>query len=170
MDRDLDGEMWEKRPLPGMTKDPESNDRLKQGLPIQVSCCWYVSIVRSQYSFFFYSYFTHPRICNRNGAAVLNAKPFYLSENPVRFHRVPSQLLDAEDPRLSEALARYIGETLYASCSGSEVNTLCMDFFRRGFQRAVVVPRVKVAYDWKTYDLLHRDLYPMQVWVKCDST
>lgn len=40
VDRDRDGEIWEKRPLPGQTTVSESNERMKQGLPFQVSCCW----------------------------------------------------------------------------------------------------------------------------------
>ena len=127
--RDVNGEFFRKRPLDGFTVDAPTNERLRRRLPFQVSCCW-------------------------NGAVVLNAEPFCHDESdPVRFRRTPSTLLAKEDPSDNNNNS---GELLYGSCSGSEINSLCMDFYRRDYRRAVIVPRVKLAYDWPTYQALQQ--------------
>lgn len=41
---------------------------------------------------------------------------------------------------------------IYTSCSSSEINTLCKDLVHHGFDRTVIVPRVKVAYEWNVYE------------------
>ncbi|OMJ12538.1 Alpha-1,3-mannosyltransferase CMT1 [Smittium culicis] len=77
--------------------------------------------------------------CAWNGVAVINAAPFY-GKDPIRFRR-------------SDASA---GE-----CSASECSLLCTDFWKRGFRRIVVVPKILVPYSinevWileKNYELI----------------
>ncbi|PIA17328.1 hypothetical protein COEREDRAFT_92019 [Coemansia reversa NRRL 1564] len=70
--------------------------------------------------------------CCWNGAAVLDANVFR-GNNALRFRR--------SSP----------GE-----CSASECSLLCNDLWEAGYQRALVVPRVKVAYNIKTRDLLRQ--------------
>eukprot|EP00834_Sanchytrium_tribonematis_P000103 NODE_3_length_80033_cov_0.932970.p19 type:complete len:366 gc:universal NODE_3_length_80033_cov_0.932970:3773-4870(+) len=66
-------------------------------------------------------------MCTWNGAAVLKSKPFI--EKNIYFRRGYNRL-----ENLKEA-----GE-----CSASEITTLCMDLIRNGFDKFLVIPRVKV--------------------------
>ncbi|KAJ1966009.1 hypothetical protein GGI12_000383 [Dipsacomyces acuminosporus] len=68
--------------------------------------------------------------CCWNGMAVIDAQVFQGS-NATRFRR-----------------------SAPGECSASECSLLCNDLWRRGYRRAVVVPRVKVSYDIKTRDQL----------------
>ncbi|KAJ2081237.1 hypothetical protein H4R24_002506 [Coemansia sp. RSA 988] len=70
--------------------------------------------------------------CCWNGAAVLDASVFRGS-NALNFRR------------------SFPGE-----CSASECSLLCNDLWQAGYQRALVVPRVKVTYNIETRDLLRR--------------
>ncbi|KAJ2052591.1 hypothetical protein GGI08_004993 [Coemansia sp. S2] len=72
--------------------------------------------------------------CCWNGIAVIDAKVFR-SEGGLHFRR------SAE------------GE-----CSASECSLFCNDMWRRGFQRAVMVPRVKLAYDIEVRDMLRKPI------------
>ncbi|EEB88959.1 hypothetical protein MPER_13006 [Moniliophthora perniciosa FA553] len=70
-----------------------------------------------------------------NGIAVLDPAPFY--EPPhvrVRFRMA----------RITE------GE-----CSASECSLICNDYWEAGYGRIMMVPRVKLAYDRKVYDIIH---------------
>lgn len=68
-----------------------------------------------------------------NGIAVLDPAPFY---NPphVRF-------------RMANIVER--------ECSASECSLICNDYWNAGYGRIVMVPRVKLAYDKKVFDLIH---------------
>ncbi|KAJ2299816.1 hypothetical protein IWW55_004083 [Coemansia sp. RSA 2706] len=72
--------------------------------------------------------------CCWNGLAVLDAQVFSGS-NALRFRRSgPSE------------------------CSASECSLLCNDLWRAGYQRMLVVPRIKVAYNVETRDRLRQPL------------
>ncbi|KAJ1646415.1 hypothetical protein J3B02_003070 [Coemansia erecta] len=75
--------------------------------------------------------------CCWNGLAVIDASVF-AKPHKIRFRRSkPSE------------------------CSASECSLLCNDMWSAGFQRAVVVPRVKVSYDMTTRDYLRApDQFP----------
>ncbi|KAI8320665.1 hypothetical protein GQ54DRAFT_246300, partial [Martensiomyces pterosporus] len=66
--------------------------------------------------------------CCWNGVAVIDAQVFR-GHNATRFRR-----------------------SAPGECSASECSLLCNDLWTSGYRRAVVVPRVKVAYDIKTRD------------------
>ncbi|KAF8326440.1 cryptococcal mannosyltransferase 1-domain-containing protein [Amanita rubescens] len=68
-----------------------------------------------------------------NGIAVLDSKPFY-SPPQVRFRMA----------RITE------GE-----CSASECSLICNDYWEAGYGRIMMVPRVKLAYDNKVFDVIH---------------
>ncbi|KAG6885282.1 hypothetical protein C0993_003713 [Termitomyces sp. T159_Od127] len=68
-----------------------------------------------------------------NGIAVLDPAPFY-SPPHVRFRMA----------RITE------GE-----CSASECSLICNDYWEAGYGRIMMVPRVKLAYDKKVFDIIH---------------
>ncbi|KAH6877430.1 capsular associated protein [Coprinopsis sp. MPI-PUGE-AT-0042] len=68
-----------------------------------------------------------------NGIAVLDPAPFY-SPSPVRFRMA----------KITE------GE-----CSASECSLICNDYWEAGYGRILMVPRVKLAYDSRVYDIIH---------------
>ncbi|KAG5641249.1 hypothetical protein DXG03_005664 [Asterophora parasitica] len=68
-----------------------------------------------------------------NGIAVLDPAPFY-SPPHVRFRMA----------RITE------GE-----CSASECSLICNDYWEAGYGRIMMVPRVKLAYDRKVFDIIH---------------
>ncbi|KAF8153317.1 glycosyltransferase family 69 protein [Crassisporium funariophilum] len=68
-----------------------------------------------------------------NGIAVLDPAPFY-SPPHVRFRMA----------KITE------GE-----CSASECSLICNDYWEAGYGRILMVPRVKLAYDSKVYDIIH---------------
>jgi hypothetical protein len=130
--RDIDGNPFSDYPLASVISHEESNRRYLSGRPFQVQCCW-------------------------NGAAVLDTKPFLPPFN-LRFRREESLLIDGRKP--SGSLLRSAWDRLtvggvdglrYKSCSGSECSTLCNDFQRKGFHRALIVPRVKLSYNLNVF-------------------
>ena len=128
--RDVNGEQLAKRPLWQHTSDSESNSRLSDVLPVQMMCCW-------------------------NGMVVLNAEPFMLDE-PVRFRRDLSQRVSSTAEYNKYMPDKDRGQIpLYKACSESEISTLCKDFRQRGFDKVVVVPRVRFAYDLSVYQEMH---------------
>ncbi|KII91560.1 glycosyltransferase family 69 protein [Plicaturopsis crispa FD-325 SS-3] len=68
-----------------------------------------------------------------NGIAVLDPAPLYAPPH-VRFRMA----------RITE------GE-----CSASECSLICNDYWEAGFGRIMMVPRVKLAYDRKVFDIIH---------------
>jgi len=68
-----------------------------------------------------------------NGIAVLDPAPFY-EPKPVAF-------------RMADILAD--------ECSASECSLICNDYWQAGYGRIMMVPRVKLAYDRKVYDIIH---------------
>ncbi|KAG5651155.1 hypothetical protein H0H81_009647 [Sphagnurus paluster] len=68
-----------------------------------------------------------------NGIAILDPAPFY-SPPHVRFRMA----------RITE------GE-----CSASECSLICNDYWESGYGRIMMVPRVKLAYDRKVFDIIH---------------
>ncbi|KAI0027314.1 CAP59-like protein [Vararia minispora EC-137] len=68
-----------------------------------------------------------------NGIAVLDPEPFY-NPSPVRFRM--ARIADGE-------------------CSASECSLICNDYWEQGYGRIMMVPRVKLAYDSKVYDIIH---------------
>lgn len=97
----------------------------------------------------------------RNGAVVLNAAPFYPPHN-VRFRRETTHILD--EPGIQQSTSTAVRHAhqlhpempVYERCSSSEINLLCKDFHLAGYDRSIVVPRVRVAYDWKMYAHMRR--------------
>ena len=89
---------------------------------------------------------------------MLKAKP--IMSDGVRFHRTLTRVLDAEHTEFNRLTGKYPGEKLYASCSGSEISGMCRDLRQLGYQKMMVVPRVRVAYDWNVYAAV-RDMYPL---------
>jgi hypothetical protein len=141
--QDINGDFFEKRPLDLFVKDFESRKKLYNNTPFQVYCCW-------------------------NGIAVLNANPFNEMEQrgdqPVSFKRYPTVLLEEEEGKgrdnyLFVELEKENSQPLYISCSGSEISSLCKQFHAKNYTKAIVVPLVKVAYDWESYKRLHNVLY-----------
>ncbi|GFZ48035.1 hypothetical protein JCM24511_05783 [Saitozyma sp. JCM 24511] len=68
-----------------------------------------------------------------NGIAVLDPAPFYAPPH-VKFRM--ARLPDGE-------------------CSASECSLICNDYWNSGYGRIIMVPRVKLAYDKKVYDIIH---------------
>jgi len=80
--------------------------------------------------------------CCWNGMSVLNAAPFY-DPYKIKFHQTDTKVLQENETSVT-----------YSACDASEISNLCTDFIQNGFVRAMVVPEVKVAYDWKTYSVI----------------
>ncbi|KAJ2255922.1 hypothetical protein GGI13_001379 [Coemansia sp. RSA 455] len=70
--------------------------------------------------------------CGWNGMALIDAKVFQ-DDSGVRFRR-----------------------SVEGECSASECSLICNDMWRRGFNRLVTVPRVKLSYDLGVRNLLRR--------------
>ncbi|THH11304.1 hypothetical protein EW146_g8089 [Bondarzewia mesenterica] len=68
-----------------------------------------------------------------NGIAVLDPAPFYTPPH-VRFRM--ARIVDGE-------------------CSASECSLICNDYWESGYGRILMVPRVKLAYDRKVFDIIH---------------
>ncbi|TFY57791.1 hypothetical protein EVJ58_g6816 [Rhodofomes roseus] len=68
-----------------------------------------------------------------NGIAVLDPAPFY-SPPHIRFRM--ARIVDGE-------------------CSASECSLICNDYWEAGYGRILMVPRVKLAYDSRVYDIIH---------------
>ncbi|KIJ25910.1 glycosyltransferase family 69 protein [Sphaerobolus stellatus SS14] len=68
-----------------------------------------------------------------NGIAVLDPAPFY------------------KPPHVKFRMAR-IAE---GECSASECSLICNDYWNAGYGRIVMVPRVKLAYDKRVFDIIH---------------
>ncbi|RXK41991.1 alpha-1,3-mannosyltransferase [Tremella mesenterica] len=68
-----------------------------------------------------------------NGIAILDPAPFYQPPH-VKFRM--ARLPDGE-------------------CSASECSLICNDYWNTGYGRIIMVPRVKLAYDQKVYDIIH---------------
>ena len=77
----------------------------------------------------------------------------------MKFRRRITTDLSKDDPRYSIVKLAYPTSRLYEECSSSEMNTFCKDFQLAGFTRAIIVPRVRLAYDWATYNEIRR-MYP----------
>lgn len=68
-----------------------------------------------------------------NGIAILDPAPIYSTPH-VRFRM--ARLVDGE-------------------CSASECSLICNDYWKAGYGRIIMVPRVKLAYDKKVFDIIH---------------
>jgi len=68
-----------------------------------------------------------------NGIAILDPAPFY-SPPHVRFRM--ARIMEGE-------------------CSASECSLICNDYWEAGYGRIMMVPRVKLAYDRKVFDIIH---------------
>ncbi|KAL1412667.1 hypothetical protein Q8F55_000414 [Vanrija albida] len=68
-----------------------------------------------------------------NGVAILDPEPFYAAP-PVKFRMATLQ---------------------NGECSASECSLICNDYWANGYGRIIMVPRVKLAYDKKVYDIIH---------------
>ncbi|KAJ7178075.1 capsular associated protein [Mycena filopes] len=68
-----------------------------------------------------------------NGIAILDPEPFYLPPH-VRFRM--AHITDGE-------------------CSASECSLICNDYWNAGYGRIMMVPRVKLAYDRRVFDIIH---------------
>ncbi|KAG8753371.1 capsular associated protein [Serendipita sp. 396] len=82
-----------------------------------------------------------------NGIAILDPAPIYSTPH-VRFRM--AKLSDKE-------------------CSASECSLVCNDYWRAGYGRIIMVPRVKLAYDKKVFDIIHparRNLTTIRGFVK----
>ena len=77
--------------------------------------------------------------CLWNGMVSLNPLPFM---NGYRFRRGHN---------------RQPGQVEPGECASSECQTLCLDFIKMGLSRIVMVPRVKLAYNWATYKAIKFD-------------
>ncbi|KAF8665044.1 hypothetical protein AX16_000656 [Volvariella volvacea WC 439] len=103
-----------------------------------------------------------------NGTALENApfeRIFHNTESSVRFQRhLPVQVqscwngiavLDPEPfytpPHVKFRMARIMD----GECSASECSLICNDYWDAGYGRIMMVPRVKLAYDSKVFDIIH---------------
>ncbi|KAG6914074.1 hypothetical protein DXG01_002550 [Tephrocybe rancida] len=68
-----------------------------------------------------------------NGIAILDPAPFYTPPH-VRFRM--ARIMEGE-------------------CSASECSLICNDYWEAGYGRIIMVPRVKLAYDRKVFDIIH---------------
>ncbi|KAG6864290.1 hypothetical protein C0991_010786 [Blastosporella zonata] len=68
-----------------------------------------------------------------NGIAILDPAPFYTPPQ-VRFRM--ARIMEGE-------------------CSASECSLICNDYWEAGYGRIMMVPRVKLAYDRKVFDIIH---------------
>ncbi|KAF7439839.1 capsular associated protein [Pleurotus ostreatus] len=68
-----------------------------------------------------------------NGIAVLDPAPFY------------------EPPHVRFRMARITN----GECSASECSLICNDYWEAGYGRIMMVPRVKLAYDRRVFDIIH---------------
>lgn len=68
-----------------------------------------------------------------NGVAILDPAPFY-SPPHVKFR---------------------MAKIVQGECSASECSLICNDYWERGYGRIMMVPRVKLAYDRKVFDIIH---------------
>ncbi|KAG5353190.1 hypothetical protein C0989_009567 [Termitomyces sp. Mn162] len=68
-----------------------------------------------------------------NGIAILDPAPFYTPPH-VRFRM--ANIMEGE-------------------CSASECSLICNDYWQAGYGRIMMVPRVKLAYDRKVFDIIH---------------
>jgi alpha-1,3-mannosyltransferase len=68
-----------------------------------------------------------------NGIAILDPEPFYLPPH-VKFRM--AKIADNE-------------------CSASECSLICNDYWNAGYGRIMMVPRVKLAYDHRVFDIIH---------------
>ncbi|KAJ7683913.1 glycosyltransferase family 69 protein [Mycena olivaceomarginata] len=68
-----------------------------------------------------------------NGIAILDPEPFYLPPH-VKFRM--AKIADNE-------------------CSASECSLICNDYWNAGYGRIMMVPRVKLAYDRRVFDIIH---------------
>ena len=98
---------------------------------------------------------------------VLNAEPFYPPYN-VQFRREFSHQveIDWNNTIVSDELSEYHRQNpegpIYDRCSSSEINVLCRDFHRHGFDRVLIVSKAKVAYEFEAYHDLKAQ-YPGQM-------
>ncbi len=91
----------------------------------------------------------------------MNANAFY-EPNNVRFHRTLTSKADEKKPEVIEFRRTHNNNgVLYSSCSGSEMNNFCHDLHEIGLEKAVIIPSVKLAYDWATYSKIRGELSPM---------
>jgi hypothetical protein len=98
--------------------------------------------------------------CCWNGAAIINAEAFY-PPNELRFRRVYSRFAEKTDPVVVKFFQNYLFDgKLYTSCSGSEINNFCRDMYEVGLRKAIIVPSVKFAYDWPTYNRIRSEIAP----------
>jgi hypothetical protein len=121
--RDINGRIFHKRPLNELTSDPESNERIKQNEPFQVGCCW-------------------------NGLAVINGNAL----KTVSFRRSLSKQLNTYHEAYASIREKYPTRKVYKECAGSEMTSFCKDLTRSGFDKFIVVPKVKFAYNIQTYE------------------
>ncbi|KLO09995.1 capsular associated protein [Schizopora paradoxa] len=83
-----------------------------------------------------------------NGIAVLDPAPWYAAPY-VRFRMARTEI---------QRPAGAGGPTVAVSeCSASECSLLCNDYWSAGYGRIVMVPRVKLAYDNKVFEIIHPD-------------
>jgi hypothetical protein len=100
---------------------------------------------------------------------VISAKAFY-GPNGLRFHRAFTEIADESHSEVLDFRKKHFyNGVIYKSCSGSEINNFCHDMHSMGLQRAVVVPSVKVAYDWPTYYELRDRLFPMNKQIPAEA-
>jgi hypothetical protein len=54
-------------------------------------------------------------------------------------------------PFVNHSIRFRMADVNHGECSASECSLLCKDFGSKGYDRFIIVPRVKVAYDLKTW-------------------
>ncbi|TFK68150.1 hypothetical protein BDN72DRAFT_769762 [Pluteus cervinus] len=103
-----------------------------------------------------------------NGTALENApfeRVFHHSESSQRWQRhLPVQVqscwngiavLDPEPFYTPPHLRFRMAKIMEGECSASECSLICNDYWEAGYGRIMMVPRVKLAYDGRVYDIIH---------------
>lgn len=149
--RDIQGNPFNKWPATGsqlLSSDAQTNALLTTNKPAKVMCCW-------------------------NGMALLKAEPFYkglrfrrawttelnpASSNPLQFHTPKGGQWSPNEAL--QAMHKLHGKNtpIYTECSGSEISQLCKDLIQRNYQKFIVIPGVKLAYEIEVFELINSQL------------
>lgn len=125
--KDMNGNHYNKEPF--YTTDRVAANRIRLMNPTQCVCTW-------------------------NGAVMLRAAPFL--DHNLKYCLKPLITLFPNDPRYYAMNKAHPKSKLYEECSQSEMSQMCKDMINLGFTRFVIVPRVKVAYKFDTYEKIRK--------------
>lgn len=131
--RDINGTALENAPFENVFHHQESGRRFQDHLPVQVQSCW-------------------------NGIAVLDPAPIYATPH-VKFRMADLSTGECSASECSLICNDYTNSGAWMSCSSfvweRKIPSLTPN--QTGYGRIMMVPRVKLAYDNKVYQIIHPD-------------